>query len=392
MKITQQIVDQMRIDKVNGFIMSSLTKKYNLSESRIRHYFNHDIKIKPTTGDQKVKEHESEIINLYVNKKMSSVEIAKKFDIPKYKSVTNMLKSKGITLISHVERIVSKDSSEKLKDRKWLENELKTKNISKIGDELNVSHATVTYYINKFKLEFRNIKFGKDLTESVRLMSDEQWMKQKYEMELLSMGDIGTILDVDERTVAFYFKKFNIKIRKNPGRYKNFIKSVHLISDKDWCIDQYKTQQKPLRKIAKELGVNEDTLSLKFRDHGIIINNSYQRSLGEIELFKFVESIYPDIVPNYRFDIRSEIDIFIPDLNIGIDFFGDVFHANPSIFSADNYIKKLDMLASEKWDQDFKRNEKIKNIGMNHLVVWEYEWNNNTESVKNKIKEFLSIT
>jgi hypothetical protein len=58
------------------------------------------------------------------------------------------------------------------------------------------------------------------------------------------------------------------------------------------------------------------------------------RSIKEKELYEFIKSIYEgEIVQSYRDGL--EIDIYLPDLNLGLEFNGLYYHSDK--FKENNY-------------------------------------------------------
>jgi len=47
-------------------------------------------------------------------------------------------------------------------------------------------------------------------------------------------------------------------------------RNTDLIKNRDWCIDQYETQQKSLHKIRAETGLGINTIKRWFKKHGVI--------------------------------------------------------------------------------------------------------------------------
>lgn len=103
---------------------------------------------------------------------------------------------------------------------------------------------------------------------------------------------------------------------------------------------------------------------------------SNNRSQKEIDLFEFIKEIKPDAIPNYRFsNSKHEIDIFIPSLNLGIEFNGLYWHSDSVLFdkTADN-----------------KKYNKLVECGIRCLVVMEDEWAFQNEIVKARISHILN--
>lgn len=151
-----------------------------------------------------------------------------------------------------------------------------------------------------------------------------------------------------------------------------------------------------------------------FNSHDWQIENAKNLSVGiskiEIEFVNYVNSLVEDLYPNYSkysefFNSKKQRDgvydykykrTYNPDfinkkLKIFIEFNGDYWHCNPSIFNENYYNSLKGMEAKELWEKDFFRNERIKKItGCDYLVVWESDWNKNRIEVENNLKKFLN--
>ena len=99
------------------------------------------------------------------------------------------------------------------------------------------------------------------------------------------------------------------------------------------------------------------------------------QSLKEKELFKYIQSIYSgEIIQSYRDGL--EIDIYLPDLNLGFEFNGLYWHS-------DKFLKKDYHLNKTKY---FKE----KNIRIIH--IWEDDFVLKSEIVKSQIKNWIGLT
>lgn len=107
---------------------------------------------------------------------------------------------------------------------------------------------------------------------------------------------------------------------------------------------------------------------------------SKSRSKLEIEIFEYVKSIIPDvdIINNYKNDNISEIDIYIPDKNIGIEVNGVFWHSSKA-------GRKDSNKHYNKW-------LKCKEENIQLLTIWEDDWRNNTTLVKNMLKHKLNVS
>lgn len=105
--------------------------------------------------------------------------------------------------------------------------------------------------------------------------------------------------------------------------------------------------------------------------------NLANRSQKEEAIFKYVQSICPDAVANYRFSPQSkrEIDIYIPSKNIGIEFNGLYWHSEQVL---------RDKLS------DYRKYEEVILSVNRLLVIMEDEWDHKPEIVKSRIKHILN--
>ncbi len=109
--------------------------------------------------------------------------------------------------------------------------------------------------------------------------------------------------------------------------------------------------------------------------------NTY-RSNGEIELFDFVKSIHPTAIPNNRSILGNrEIDIYVPEKNIAIEYNGLYWHSE-SVLDSAGYSKLKDM----------EKMEKLATLGKRLIMVYEDEWCNKRSIVESRIRNILGDT
>lgn len=86
------------------------------------------------------------------------------------------------------------------------------------------------------------------------------------------------------------------------------------------------------------------------------------------------------------------LDFYLYENKKAIEFHGDVFHANPLLFHANDTPHPYhNIIAEQIWQDDANRLEFIKNSKYvdDILVVWEYDFNHNRDDVINKCINFL---
>jgi hypothetical protein len=97
-------------------------------------------------------------------------------------------------------------------------------------------------------------------------------------------------------------------------------------------------------------------------------------SILEDELYEYVSSVYDgEIIQNYR--SKMEIDIYLPDINLGFEFNGLYWHSE--LYKDSNYhINKLRYFQEK---------------GIRIINIWEDDWVERCEIVKSQIKNWIGL-
>ena len=115
-----------------------------------------------------------------------------------------------------------------------------------------------------------------------------------------------------------------------------------------------------------------------------------QYSEHEMEMVRYVASIYPGVILSGRYRHKSglyTLDCYLPDLKLGIEFNGDYFHANPSLYNGTDKIKNK--TADHIWSKDKRKLAHFTSQGISIVVVWEYDWLNIRPTVEQMIKSVI---
>lgn len=106
------------------------------------------------------------------------------------------------------------------------------------------------------------------------------------------------------------------------------------------------------------------------------------KSEGERELYQYIQQLYPHAINGYRKSYHSkEIDIFIPELNIGFEFNGLYWHSEPVLLHNNKSPKS-----------DFDKKQEFKLQGIKLIQIFEDEWHTHKEIVKSRIANILRAT
>jgi hypothetical protein len=136
--------------------------------------------------------------------------------------------------------------------------------------------------------------------------------------------------------------------------------------------------------------------SAKLREHFLI--NGDGRSLSSRFAVSLINSICQELeidMPTkekYIYDTensRAYSYDFTLDNKI-IEFNGDYWHCNPTIYEASYFNKSLNMTAFDKWEYDLGKMQTAERYGYDILVIWESEWVKSPNDTLKKCIDFLS--
>ena len=104
---------------------------------------------------------------------------------------------------------------------------------------------------------------------------------------------------------------------------------------------------------------------------------SYKRSRGEIELCKFIKSIYSgQVLENDRTVIKpNELDIYLPELKLALEYNGEYWH---------------DEIKKRKPGYHKEKQKACEKKGIKLIEVWDSEWHADKDRFKNLIQEVIN--
>jgi G:T-mismatch repair DNA endonuclease (very short patch repair protein) len=112
-------------------------------------------------------------------------------------------------------------------------------------------------------------------------------------------------------------------------------------------------------------------------------------SKREKEIVKEIKQLGLKPISSYRVDSKI-CDIYIPSLNLIIEYFGDYWHCNPKKYESDFFNKKKNKFAWELWDYDKKKIDLIKSYGYNLEVVWEGDLKLNNKLINIILEKYVT--
>jgi hypothetical protein len=108
-----------------------------------------------------------------------------------------------------------------------------------------------------------------------------------------------------------------------------------------------------------------------------VFSNVNHQSKEELQVLNYIKSIYSgEIIENYRFEKKYEIDIFLPELNLGIEYNGLYWHCEERGRGKKYHINKT---------------LKAKENNIRLIQIFSDEWINKQDIVKSKLKSILGL-
>jgi G:T-mismatch repair DNA endonuclease (very short patch repair protein) len=112
-------------------------------------------------------------------------------------------------------------------------------------------------------------------------------------------------------------------------------------------------------------------------------------SKKEKEILKEIKKMGFDVIGSHKVDTKI-CDIYIPSLNLIIEYNGDYWHCNPKKYNSNYFNKKKSKYAWEIWEYDKNKLELIKNNGYTLEVIWESDFKNNNKIINHIIEKYVT--
>jgi hypothetical protein len=174
----------------------------------------------------------------------------------------------------------------------------------------------------------------------------------------------------------------NSRKGKATGINNSMSNPIHKQNATNKLIKKWKSgEMEHVRKIMSDTGK-------KNHQHGKI--KSINKSKAEDEIKNIIENLGYVVVSSFR--IESKIcDIFIPKLNLIIEYNGDYWHCNPKKYDKNYYNQKKSKYAWELWEYDNSKVDLIKKHNYNLEVVWESDFHTDKTIINKIIKNYGEI-
>lgn len=162
-----------------------------------------------------------------------------------------------------------------------------------------------------------------------------------------------------------------------------------LLENKHWLYDQYIMMGKTAQCIAAELGIWDTTVGKYLKQCEIAIRYQVGISYACISwldsIIKHNNIHIQHALNEGEFNIpgtRYKADGYCAESNTVYEFHGDIYHGNPTKFNpTDRPNPFSELTAAELYQKTIAREQNIKELGYNLIVMWESDWNNINKKV-----------
>lgn len=114
---------------------------------------------------------------------------------------------------------------------------------------------------------------------------------------------------------------------------------------------------------------------------------SFNISKAEKEIVEKLKIEGVECIHSYRVDSKI-FDIYIPNLNLLVEYNGDYWHCNPEKYSENYFNHKKNMYAKEIWEYDKNKLHLAEKNNYNCVVIWEKDYKKNPEIINEIIKKY----
>lgn len=266
---------------------------------------------------------------------------------------------------------------------------VKETNIKRYGTEYpsqnnNIKEKIKQTNLKKFGVDniFKNTEFIKEKireklgvenpfqSEKIRKKC-KQTMLERYGVENPSQAN-----EVKNKKIQTAIKKYGVSNvnQKHLSKY-----CLEKLNDSVWLKEQHHKLKKPLIQIAFELCVGAPCVGTYFKKYNIKVNPygfSY-KAIQWLEAIMKEQNIFIQHARNigeYKIpNTKITVDGFCPKTNTVYEFYGDLYHGNPQKYQSNNktFFYKT---AGELYQRTIERENMIKEMGYNLIVIWEKDW------------------
>lgn len=282
-------------------------------------------------------------------------------------------------------RILNPNAKEKLSNRDWLQEMHCSQlySIIELSTLLQCTPASIAKAIKthdlivpsqqqlrqaslRRKYGIENVSQLKDVKTKVSKRLKDRSQELKHQRESTSLQKYGT------RNAGHLFAGKN----KRQGRNNHITEQQwELLENPEWLRYQHHDLQRSILSISKDIGVWDTTVASKLDFYGIEKKRFFS-SEGEKQLADFIKSVYNGVLLQRDNSLGFEIDIFLPEKNLAIEYCGLYYHSEQ--------MGKTKYYHHHKW-------LRCKQQGIQLLTIFEDEWLFSRQIVESSLLSKLGL-
>lgn len=226
--------------------------------------------------------------------------------------------------------------------------------IQNIATELNLGTTTICKFLIKYQIPINEIYI------------DKEYLVEEYVNKRRTLESIAKEFNVSRSVINKFIKKYNIETNKS-------------IFSKNFLLEEYVHNGKSAIELSKIYNVDKSTINKNLNKHEIPIQ--YNDSVQQKEILGWLESNGFECLNNYTLE-NKELDIYIPKMNLAIEFHGLYWHSyNP-------YHK---ITGNSNKNQHLEKTKLCEKYNIKLFQIFEDEWENKKEIWKSIILSKLGI-
>ena len=157
----------------------------------------------------------------------------------------------------------------------------------------------------------------------------------------------------------------------------------------DYSESVYINSGEKVKIICKKHGVFQQIAGGHYLGHGCPKCSNIGYSKPQIKWLNFLSKYYNINIQHAENDgeylipeTKYRADGFCKENNTIYEFHGDFWHGNPNIYKDDDINIKTKCSYRELYEKTLKKEERLKKLGYNLVVIWEYDWKKLNRCIK----------
>lgn len=254
------------------------------------------------------------------------------------------------------------------------------------------------YFVNQYGENLGLIKFAH--IQYIQALVNSQKYKGMTDEEFKEFNKSRAV--TKELCIKRHGEEEGLKIWNEYKNKQSYTKSKQRYIDEDRLDDFDEINKKKVNNIdnfIERYGEEEGTkkyLEYFENNQNYFFSKEASSLFEELDnYFKFSHVYYAPKTQEFgKFDAENKCyyyyDFVLPDINLCIEFNGDIFHANPKTFNESDTPNpyKKDLTAKEIWEHDKRKLDLLKKNNYNIIIVWESDYNKDRQKNNRKFKKY----